>query len=195
MGPCCDIKVACGALITLPGENAVFKSELFTAEEKDYGKDYKRHLLEQYSLYVEMADRISQRRSKANTFFLSVNTLLVTAIGVLSKLESDFEILNSWWALTTSLAGILFCWTWLSIINSYRQLNTGKFKVINTIEQKLPLAMYKAEWSYLKPKGGASRYKQLTVVEVLVPKIFGLVYLVLMIMAAILLINSWVTLL
>ena len=179
---------------TFSDENAAFRSELFAVEEKDYGKDYKQHLLELYNLYVEMADRISQRRSKANTFFLSVNTLLVTAIGILSKLESGFEILNSWWVLTTSLAGILFCWTWLSIVNSYRQLNTGKFKVINTIEQKLPLALYKAEWSYLKPKGGTSRYKQLTVVEILVPKIFGVVYFVLMIMAAILLVNSWFTL-
>ena len=182
-------------MIDFTNEDAIPKLELFAVEEKDYGKDYKKHLLEQYKLYVEMADRISSRRSNANTFFLSVNTLLVTAIGVLSKLESGFETLNLWWVLTTSFAGILFCWTWLSIINSYRQLNTGKFKVINTIEQKLPLAMYKAEWSYLKPERGISRYKQLTVVEILVPKIFGGVYFGLMIMAALLLVNSWFTLL
>lgn len=175
-------------------EGAIPKSELFAVEEKDYGKDYKKHLVEQYKLYVEMADRISSRRSTANTFFLSVNTLLVTAIGILSKLESGFETLNLWWVLITSFAGVLFCWTWLSIINSYRQLNTGKFKVINTIEQKLPLAMYKAEWAYLKPNRESSRYKQLTVVEILVPKIFGVVYFVLMIMAVLLLLNSWFTL-
>lgn len=177
-------------MIDFTDENAIPKSELFAVEEKDYGKDYRKHLLEQYKLYVEMADRISSRRSKANTFFLSVNTLMVTAIGILSKLESGFKTLSLWWVLTTSLAGILFCWTWLSIINSYRQLNTGKFKVINTIEQKLPLTMYKAEWSYLKPEREISRYKQLTVVEILVPIIFGGVYFVLMIMAACLLVNS-----
>ena len=33
-------------------------------------------LLEQYKLYVEMADRISQRRQSANNYFLSVNILL-----------------------------------------------------------------------------------------------------------------------
>lgn len=181
--------------MTFSDEDAAFKSELFAVEEKDYGKDYTKHLLEQYKLYVEMADRISTRRSKANTFFLSVNTLLVTVIGILTRLESGFEILNPSWVLTTSFAGILFSWTWLSIINSYRQLNTGKFKVINTVEDRLPLAMYKAEWSYLKPKGKPSRYKQLTVVEVLVPKIFGGVYLALFVIAAILLVNSWLPLL
>ena len=182
-------------MISFSNENAAFESKLFAVEEKDYGSDYKKHLLEQYKLYVEMADRISSRRSKANTFFLSCNTLLVTAIGILSKLESGFESLNLWWVLTTSFAGILFCWTWLTIINSYRQLNTGKFKVINTIELRLPLAGYGAEWLFLKPKRGISRYKQLTVVETLVPKIFGVVYFALMIVATILLANPWFALL
>ena len=38
-----------------------------------YGEKYKEHLLEQYKLYVEMADRISGRRQTANSFFLSIN--------------------------------------------------------------------------------------------------------------------------
>jgi len=159
------------------------KDKLFTVEEKGYGESYKQHLLEQYKLYVEMADKISSRRSKANTFFLSVNTLLVTAIGVLSELGSGFVTLNHWWVLVTSFAGVLFCWTWFSTINSYRQLNTGKFKIVNMIEQRLPLAMYEAEWAYLKPKKGLSRYKQLTVVEFWVPRIFSGVYLALMLAA------------
>jgi len=169
-------------------------SELLAVEEKNYGKDYKQHLLEQYKLYVEMADEVSSRRSKANNFFLSVNTLLVTAIGVLTELESSFITLNLWWVLISSFAGVLFSWTWISIINSYRQLNRGKFEgIIPLIEKKLPLAMFKAEWSYLKPKGETSRYTQLTVVEVLVPKIFAGIYVALMVVATILLLNSWIT--
>jgi hypothetical protein len=171
-------------------ENNTLESGLLAVKEKDYGPNYKQHLLELYKLYVEMADNVSARRSRANTFFLSVNTLLVTAIGILSELQSGFETLNLWWVLVASFAGILFCWTWLSTINSYRQLNSGKFKVIHLIEERLPLAMYKAEWAYLKPKMGVSRYKQLTVVELWVPKIFAVVYLVLMIIAAILLVKS-----
>jgi len=174
--------------------NDNFVSELLAVEEKDYGKDYKKHLLEQYKLYVEMADKVSSRRSRANTFFLSVNTLLVTAIGVLTELESSFVTLNLWWVLISSFAGVLFSWTWVSTINSYRQLNRGKFDVIiPLIEKKLPLAMFKAEWSYLKSKRGTSRYKQLTVVEVLVPKIFAGIYVALMVVATSLLLNSWIT--
>jgi len=168
-------------------------SELFSVNEENYGENYKQHLLELYKIYVEMTDNISSRRSKSNTFFLSVNTLLVTAIGILSELGSRFEILNVYWVLITSFSGVLFCWTWLSTINSYRQLNSGKFKVIHLIEEKLPLAMYKAEWKYLKPKREVDRYKQLTIVESWVPRIFACVYLALMIIATILLIAPWIT--
>jgi len=171
-------------------QNDNLESELLAVKEEDYGENYKKHMLELYKLYVEMADNVSTRRCNANTFFLSVNTLLVAAIGVLTELQSGLETLNMWWVLVTSFAGILFSWTWLSTVNCYKQLNSGKFKIIHLIEQKLPLAMYKAEWAYLKPKKGVSRYKQLTVVEMWVPKIFAIVYLVLMIMAAIYLIGN-----
>ena len=41
--------------------------------------------LEQYKLYVEMADRISARRGLTNTLFLTLNTAIFAAIGALWK--------------------------------------------------------------------------------------------------------------
>jgi len=35
-------------------------SRLFRLSVNEYGKEYKNHLIEQYKIYVEMADRISQ---------------------------------------------------------------------------------------------------------------------------------------
>lgn len=168
-------------------------SELFVTKEEDYGKEYKKHLLEQYKLYVEMVDRICSRRSNANTYFLSINTLLLTAVGVLSKLGPGFLTFHPWWIALTSFAGILFCWTWWNIIRSYLQLSTGKFQVVLTIEDRLPLAMYKAEWSYLKPKNRVSRYTELTKVERWVPIIFAAIYLVLIVIALVSANESWLT--
>lgn len=48
--------------------------------EEEYGTDYKHHILEQYKLYVEMSDRVSQRRASLNVFFISVNTFLITVV-------------------------------------------------------------------------------------------------------------------
>jgi len=164
-------------------ETENLQKRLFLIDKRSYGKEYNRHVLEQYKLYIEMADRISSRRAKANTFFVSVNTLLVTAISILAELKSSLISMTYWWVSATSFVGILFCWIWLSTINSYRQLNSGKFKVINTIEQELPLAMYSAEWAYLKPKNGVGKYNQLTAVERLVPKVFVILYFVLLLIA------------
>jgi len=52
-------------------------NEGFTDEEVSYDVA----LLEQYKLYVELADRVSQRRGTANTFFLSINSLVAVVVG------------------------------------------------------------------------------------------------------------------
>jgi len=156
-------------------------AQLFVVDEKTYGKNYKKHLLEQYKLCVEMADEISSRRCTANNFFLSVNTILITATGILSRFGSSFATFSLWWVVITSLAGILFCWTWLVTIQCYRDLNEAKFKIINAIEQKLPVAAFDVEWAQLNPENKTTRYPQLTKVERWVPRIFIFLYVVLMV--------------
>ncbi len=43
--------------------------------------DYQAHLLEQYKVYVGMADKISDRRQTANSYFLAVNSGLLAFVG------------------------------------------------------------------------------------------------------------------
>jgi hypothetical protein len=43
---------------------------------------YQAAIMDQYKLYVEMADRTSARRSLMNTFFLTLNTGIFTVIAV-----------------------------------------------------------------------------------------------------------------
>ncbi len=49
--------------------------------EEQYGLQYRADLLDIYKLYVEMADRISQRRQSANSFFLTLNSVIVALVG------------------------------------------------------------------------------------------------------------------
>lgn len=154
--------------------------KLFISDEKSYGKDYKTHLLTQYKLCVEMADKISSRRSTANNFFLSVNTVLISAIGILLRFEGDLVESSLWWLVVTSVAGILFCWAWWINIRCYRGLNEAKFKVINAIEERLPVSAFSAEWALLNPKDRTTVYPQLTKIERWVPTIFAFLYSVLM---------------
>jgi hypothetical protein len=153
------------------------KSRLFAIDEKTYGANYKKHLLEQYRLCVEMADKNSARRTAANNFFLSANTLLLTATGILSGLGPEFVAFNLWWIILTSLAGILLCWTWSVTIRSYRDLSRAKFRVINAIERKLPAVAFCMEWECLNLKNRTARYLQLTIVERYVPMVFAFLFL------------------
>ena len=103
-----------------------------------------------------MADRISGRRALANTFFLTMNTVVFTMIGVLWTRNPG----SGTWVLVFPLIVLVTqCFTWFWIIRSYRQLNTAKFAVIGAIEAQLPLSPYwRAEWTALGEGRDPARY-------------------------------------
>jgi hypothetical protein len=142
-------------------------NKLFKVPDSQYGSKYQDHLLEQYKLSVEMADKISERRATANTFFLSLNSFLLTVLGVLPQLKSNIVEFTIVWIVVVVIAGISFCIAWIMIIMGYNKLNEAKFKVINKIEEKLPVAMYATEWDYLKLL--SIRYSPLSLIERWVP--------------------------
>ena len=91
-------------------------------------------ILEQYKIYVEMADRISARRSLTNTFFLTLNTAIFAGIGVSLK---DPPKIPSWILVFPVLALVIQCVAWFFLVRSYRQLNAAKYTVIGVLEEQL----------------------------------------------------------
>lgn len=120
-----------------------------------------------------MADRISARRSMANTFFLSIHTALVAAFTVFVK---ERLLPDNLIGFIPFLAVVVLCYVWWKVINSYKQLNSGKFAVIHEIEQLLPLTLYKAEWKALGEGKDKKKYHPLSHVENYVPICFALFY-------------------
>lgn len=152
------------------------KPLLLRALEDGYGDLYRQHLFDQYRLVVEMADRLSARRMQANTFFLAVNTGLLT---VLANLVKDGLISGIAGALPL-IAVLVLCYGWWRIVGSYRQLSSGKHAVILALETLLPAAPYAAEWAVLGEGRDPRRYLPLTHVETWVPRLFALLYLLLL---------------
>lgn len=145
----------------------LINEELVTNEDKVL-------LLEQYKLYVEMTDRISQRRMNANTFFISVNTLLLTIVTILkSTLFLEWIFVGIW--------GGLLCLTWYLTLCNYRQLNSCKFTVILEIEKLLPISSFAYEWEFLRVKNEVKKYWPLSYIEKIVPILFCILYITLMI--------------
>lgn len=145
-----------------------------------YGNDgqYYDHLLEQYKLYVEMANQISERRDRTNAFFLSLNTLIFVIVGF--GYENIQRIEPKWVIVFPLLAIIAMCFVWGRLLTSYRQLNSGKYKVIGEFESHLPVSPYwSAEWNVLGKGEKPNLYTPLTHVEIWIPIIFGILYAVL----------------
>jgi hypothetical protein len=143
----------------------------------DYGGEaaYRRAVLEQYKLYVEMADRVSQRRALANTFFLTLNTGIFTVIGILRNGRPASPV----WALVFPLVAVVGqCVAWFFLVNSYRQLNAAKFKVVGALEQRLPASpWWRAEWDALGHGQDRRLYWPLTHIERWIPILFAVTYI------------------
>lgn len=135
-------------------------------------------LLEQYKLYVEMADRISQRRASANTFLLTVNTTLVTVYGLVNK-AGDLPPGRNAWSIIVPLCGAAVSLLWFAIITSYRNLNSLKFQVVAELEKHLPSQPYTAEWHRAGQGRWGRNYWPLTHVERALPLVFLGFYLAL----------------
>ena len=149
---------------------------LIRRSKETYGNQFENHLIEQYKLYVEMADRISARRMLANSFFVCVHTALITALTVLIK---EKILQSTLLGFSPFIAVIMLCFVWWLVTHSYRQLNSGKFKVVHKLEELLPVAPYHEEWVLLGVGKDKRKYLPLTHAENWVPVCFGFLYILL----------------
>ncbi|QBK30770.1 hypothetical protein E0E05_09300 [Roseitalea porphyridii] len=128
-------------------------------------------LLEIYKMLVEMADRVSQRRQSANSFYLTVNTAIIGGAAYLS--QSDFGSLDT---VAVSIAGLAVCFLWRRAVTSYKSLNDAKFEVITALEARLPASPYADEWKILDVDGDGNKHRPFHATEILVPFVFAFVH-------------------
>lgn len=134
-------------------------------------------LLEIYKLHAEFADRVSQRRDAANQRYagmlVGLGAFLAFLLGV-----GDGDLAAIATRLVSGL-GMVLSLSWYVVIRSYRQLNTGKFKSLHELEEKLAYPFYKREWELLGEGRDSRRYWRLTVVETFLPWTFFVLSVVL----------------
>ena len=149
---------------------------------EEYGDKYPDHLIEQYKLYVEMADRVSQRRDQSNRFYVALlgalaAILVIAARFVLSDGGEAVKFITVAF-LISGVFGAAISIIWLVNIRSYKTLNTAKFQVIHELEKKIPFDGYAKEWDMLNhPPEGSPKYHRLTVVEQFVPVLVCITFL------------------
>ena len=120
-------------------------------------------VFEQYKLLVDSTERVYEKRQSANSFFLTLNAGLFTILGYLYGKDADTSL--RFMAYILPIFGIAICYYWARVIDSYKQLNCGKFKVIELIETHLPLTLFTAEWFALAKGEKPETYHPVTNLE------------------------------
>lgn len=128
----------------------------------------KEELLELYKLHSKFANDVTKIRCDSNKFYVSLLTLNISFISVLKSFMDD----SSHLVAIFSIFSILICLVWYFNITSYKKLNSGKFKMLNELENKLSIKPFYIEWNYLK--SDKKKYTKLTSVEKLLPLLFAL---------------------
>lgn len=133
--------------------------------------------VELYKLMVEMADRVSARRTTANSFFLTLHSAALTAIGLFGGQTPGAP--SRFYLVLAGLAGVVLCAAWWMLLKSYRDLNSAKFQVINEMERSFPVQPYTDEWKLVKKDDlpwWRGRYAELGTVERFVPIVVAVLY-------------------
>jgi len=130
-------------------------------------------LLEIYKLHAELADRVSQRREAANRLHLGLLSGLGLFAGIFAEI-GDTESLTHGVFLVVGMLGMAISFSWWAVIRSYRQLNSGKFKALDELEDKIAFPFFRREWEILKQGTQRSTYWKLTSVETFLPAAFGI---------------------
>jgi hypothetical protein len=136
-----------------------------------YGTKFDDHLLEQYKLYVDSSQKLGDRRLSTNSYLFTINSSLLTLLGVLATLLPERRALA-----IIPAAGCLLSVAWALLLTSFKRLNTAKFHVIHKLEQCLPANVFAMEWEDLT--NAPPRYKTMSNVERFVPLLFLLFYLI-----------------
>lgn len=138
-----------------------------------YGSKADDHLLEQYKLYVDSSQSLSDRRLSTNNYLLTINSSLLTLVGLLASLLGDRKPL-----IMIAAAGFLLSLAWSLLLTSFKRLNAAKFEVIHEVEHHLPANLFQEEWRRLN-SGGRRLYTPMSDLERVIPFLFLLFYLVL----------------
>lgn len=162
--------------LKIAAETALCRANLFSASEDSYGPKYKDHFLNQYRLFIDSVNYTSALKLKLNTFFLTINTAIITAAGFVLANNGVFK--TAVWHKMIPLSGILICVIWWGVIYTYKQRNIIKLRIVHCLEEHLPLALYKTEWNLMEANHDNWLKKILFRIDLFVPMVFGILYII-----------------
>jgi hypothetical protein len=140
--------------------------------------------LDLYKLMIVSSESLIQRRQKTNAFFITVIGTLLAIAGLMVK-SGALHSGTIWILYGFSVVGLLLCNSWRNLIDNYGKLNKAKFDVILRLEKDLDAQIFGAEWVSLGKGLRPRKYRSFTSTEKNVPLYFGLLIVVLALIAVV----------
>ena len=141
-------------------------------------------VLEMYKIMVQSSEALVARRQGTNTYFLTVNGVLLTATGLFIRPGADPRS-HSAVIFVFCVTGLIISWAWRTLLVSFGQLNKGKFAVILRLERFLGTSIFDAEWAALGRGQDRRVYRSFTDSEGRIPLVFTAIYGLAAIIAAV----------
>ena len=135
----------------------------------------KEYRFEQYKIFVESAEKNSEKRVTQNNIYLTINLAFLSYI--------LFQNPNLVETIITSFVGLIICLVWLLTIINFCKRNKVKFDIINEMEEEFG-NLYKEEWKRISILTPLSTYEKFLAI------IFMMVYIIIPILN-ILTKNAW----
>lgn len=134
-------------------------------------------MLEEYKLFCDMAQKLSERRQTSTQTYLAVNTAIFTVLAFLVK-DAGFR---GWSMIEVTaplyLAGIAVSIVWLRTIYDFRRVIGWRYDQLREMEKVMPdsyRTLTKEYEAYYHAKGGIS----FSNLEAWMPKLFIILYAV-----------------
>ena len=134
---------------------------------------------DEYKLFVESTQHLSERRQAATQTYLTVNTAIFAILALLVK-EAG---LKGWYfvgvCLPLFLVGVLACLIWSKIITQYKALIGWRYDQLMVMERGMSGSsqIYVKEWEeFFRPKQEREKFG-FSRLEVWLPRLFLILYL------------------
>jgi hypothetical protein len=106
-------------------------------------------LLDQYKMMASSTEKVIDQRLTVNNLFFTITSSILSVALIVGK-AFEFSIVGTIGMLVFSLLAMLVSFFWAAMIQSYGNLNTGKFLSIDEIEKRLRTNMFEREWKVLR---------------------------------------------
>jgi hypothetical protein len=178
---------------------------------------------EEFKLYYESTEKVTDRRLSANTWSYSICVAIVVAIAVVfnwSVSNRPFFYVGLIAVIILCTMAILFCSLWMGQIDDLKHLNNAKFKVLNEMAPHIEFdpshpghlksyCPFEKEWQVLQEVRTAVEISQRRIValkssniEYFIPKAFRIIFFSILLASILavafnwaIFINSWKSLL